>query len=274
MADNPMTERAPFAGGDQGYLRDDQYRDGSKLATRASLHHRFSTATKPLWAFIADQVPWADGQRVLDCGAGTGMLWQNDVAPRSLELTVTDLSPGMVDAAASAATQHGFENVRGETADIQQLPFADASFDLVFANHMLYHVPDPALALRETARVLAPGGALVASTNGVGHMAPLDDILGPVFGETPNQLYDVFGIDTGEALLRDVYRNVTWHAYDNELLVTDPAAVVEYLRTFPPGETATPDQVAAMQSLAESLAVDGTVRIRPRAGVFVAHTPR
>ena len=96
----------------------------------------------------------------------------------------------------------------------------------------------------------------------------------PVFGETPRQLHDVFGIDSGEALIRAVYRTLTWHAYDNDLLVTEAAAVVDYLRSFPPGETATPQQVEAMQRQAEGLMVDGVLRIRPRAGVFVASEPR
>ena len=269
-----MTDRKPFAGGDQTYLRDDQYRDGSKRSTRASLHDRFSTAAEPLWAFIASRAPFTPTGRVLDCGAGTGLLWQNHDAPRSIDLTITDLSPGMVEAASATATSSGFERVTGRTADIQALPFADASFDLVFANHMLYHVPDPAQAVREVARVLAPGGTFVASTNGVGHMAPLDDILGPVFGETPNQLYEVFGIDTGEALLREVFRGLVWHAYDNELHVTDPAAVVDYLRSFPPGETATVTQAAELTRLTSDLMTDGVLRIRPRAGVFVADRPR
>lgn len=269
-----MTDRTPFAGGDQSYLRDDQYRDGSKLSTRASLHDRFSTASEPLWAFVASRAPWTEASRVLDCGAGTGLLWQNREAPRSIGLTITDLSGGMVDAASSTAKASGFEQVARRTADIQDLPFANGAFDLVFANHMLYHVPDPLRAVREVARVLAPGGTFIASTNGVGHMAPLDEILGPVFGQTPNQLYDVFGIDTGEALLRGVFRDVTWHAYDNELHVTDPTAVVDYLRSFPPGETATAEQSGELIRITTELMTDGVLRIRPRAGVFVAGRPR
>ena len=114
----------------------------------------------------------------------------------------------------------------------------------------------------------------MASTNGIGHMAPLDDILVPIFGEAPNELYEVFGIETGEAQLRDVFRRLSWHAYDNELLVTDPEALVDYLRSIPPGETASPDQVDAMRSRAQDLIVDGVIRIRPRPGVFVAGDPR
>jgi ubiquinone/menaquinone biosynthesis C-methylase UbiE len=47
---------------------------------------------------------------------------------------------------------------------MRQLPFADAAFDCVVANFVLYHIPDPAIAIAEFARVLEPGGILVAST--------------------------------------------------------------------------------------------------------------
>ena len=49
--------------------------------------------------------------------------------------------------------------------DVQELPFADGIFDCAVAAWMLYHVPDLDRALRELARVLRPGGRLVAVTN-------------------------------------------------------------------------------------------------------------
>jgi SAM-dependent methyltransferase len=48
--------------------------------------------------------------------------------------------------------------------DAQALPFEDGRFDLIIANHLLEHVPDPAAAVAEFARCLAPGGMLIAQT--------------------------------------------------------------------------------------------------------------
>ena len=63
--------------------------------------------------------------------------------------------------------------VEARVADVQDLPFADDSFDVVAAMWMLYHVPDLDRGLAEVRRVLRPGGRLVAVTNGDGHTAEL-----------------------------------------------------------------------------------------------------
>ena len=70
-------------------------------------------------------------------------------------------------------------------------------------------------------------------------MREINDALAEVFGDHREQLYEVFGIDSGEARLRDSFSGVVWHAFDNDLIVDDPAPVVDYGLSFPPGETAT-----------------------------------
>lgn len=269
-----MTERSPFAGGDQSYLRDVQYGDDSKLGVRASLHRRFSTAESPLPDFEAGLVEWRHGLQVLECGAGIGLFWTNGIAPRSISVTVTDLSPGMVAAAVAQAEASGFESVNGRECDVQDLPFDDDSFDLVLANHMLYHVPDPDLAVAELARVLRPDGTLLAATNGSGHMAEMNDAVAEVFGARTEGLYEVFGIDTGEARLREQFASISWHAFDNDLVVDDPAAAVAYGLSYPPGETATAAQAEAFAEAIARRFVGGRMRIRTRAGAFVCRDRR
>lgn len=51
-----------------------------------------------------------------------------------------------------------------ETASAQELPFADASFNVVIIKHIVEHLPDPAKAIREIGRVTAPGGILILAT--------------------------------------------------------------------------------------------------------------
>ena len=58
-------------------------------------------------------------------------------------------------------------------ADVENLPFADGEFDCVIAAWMLYHVPDLDRGLAELARVIRPGGLLVAITNGNQHLIEL-----------------------------------------------------------------------------------------------------
>lgn len=95
---------------------------------------------------------------VLDVGAGSGFVSAALVAAGH-EVVAVDASPAMVE---ELRRRFG-GRVAAREADAQALPFPDASFDGVFANMCLHHVEDPALAVREMARVLRPGGRLVVT---------------------------------------------------------------------------------------------------------------
>jgi SAM-dependent methyltransferase len=269
-----VESRSAFAGGDQAYLRDQQYGDTSRLDARSSLHQRFSTSKVTIAQFEAALVDWHHDDRVLECGAGTGRFWTNDATPKSIHLTVTDLSPAMVAAAADSAARNGFTSVTPRECDVQGLPFPSDSFDVVVANHMLYHVPDPDLAISELARVMAPAGVVIVATNGYGHMAALNEAIAAVFGGHAEGLYEVFGIESGEARLRAQFRTIAWHAFDNDLVVTDLDAALAYCLSYPPGEDATPDEAAQLRDALAQRFVDGVLTVRTRAGVFVCRDRR
>lgn len=77
----------------------------------------------------------------------------------------------------AARQQLGEKRFVYAVADAQALPFADATFDAVIANHMLYHIPDLPRALAEIRRVLKPAGRFYASTIGREHMHELDELI-------------------------------------------------------------------------------------------------
>lgn len=269
-----MDERSAFAGGDQRYLREVQYGTGAKLDARSYLHRTFGTSTTPLAHFEAALIDWSEVRSALECGCGTGRFWENSELPRSVAMTLTDLSQGMVDEATARARQLGFADVVGRACDVQALPFEGDAFDVVIANHMLYHVPDPDRGVAELARVVARDGVVLAATNGYGHMREVNDAIAEVFGAHGEGLYEVFGIDTGEARLREVFASIVWHAFDNDLVVDDPSAVVAYGLSFPPGEFATNAQKEQFAQAVARRFASGPLRIRTRAGVFVCSKPR
>ena len=107
----------------------------------------------------------APGRRILDVGCGLG----EDAAALARLVTPggsvvgVDASRAMIE---EARTRHGaVEGLSFEVADAAALPFDDASFDACRVDRVLQHIPDPAAAIREMARVLRPGGLLDAYDN-------------------------------------------------------------------------------------------------------------
>jgi ubiquinone/menaquinone biosynthesis C-methylase UbiE len=101
--------------------------------------------------------------RVLEVGAGTGFFLINLALAGCLDgadLEATDISPGMLEVCAANGASHGV-TITTAAGDAEALPYPDASFDLVIGHAFLHHLPDPAAAIAEMQRVLAPGGTLV-----------------------------------------------------------------------------------------------------------------
>lgn len=112
------------------------------------------------------------GARVLDVATGTGTV-ALALAPHAAEVVGTDLVPEMVGLAQRKAEASGAGNVTFRVADGAALPFPGATFDLVVCGAGLFFLPDMALALREWARVLRPGGEVAFSAFGRGLLGPL-----------------------------------------------------------------------------------------------------
>ena len=247
-----------------------QYATGANLADRSALHDRFSSARVPFREWEAGLITWPEGGAVLDVGAGPGRFWANPALPRSLHVTVADISPAMVADATAAVRTHGYAT-HGTVTDAQALPFEDDSFDIVMANHMLYHVPDPGLALGEFRRVLRPDGVALIATNAPGHMHQLNEVVSEVFGPQTLGLNSAFAIDNGEAMLRGHFGAISWHSYINALVVDDVDAVVAYATSIPPAQHATHDQRRVLADAVRRRMTEGggSMRIDTRTGAFV-----
>ena len=101
--------------------------------------------------------------RVLDCGVGTGALScaLAHVLPAPFKLDAIDISPRMLERASSSLRNTDLE-VSLRHGDVRKLPYGNGVFDLVMTAHVLEHLVDPSVALREMVRVLKPGGLLIA----------------------------------------------------------------------------------------------------------------
>jgi SAM-dependent methyltransferase len=102
------------------------------------------------------------GERVLDLGSGAGtdsLVAALQVGPTGSVMGV-DMTPEMVAKARAGAAELGLANVAFVEAEAEQLPFADASFDVVVSNGVIDLIPDKDAVFAELHRVLVPGGRI------------------------------------------------------------------------------------------------------------------
>ena len=219
----------------------DGYADDTHLNVRYRTHALYTVDPVDFGRWTLDRLAWRGDERVLDVGCGPGDLLRAMARrhPGWGALVGFDLSPGMARRAAEQARDlppgpSDQDLVHFFTGDAQALPFPDASFDVVMARHMLYHVPDIDRAVAEAARVLRPGGALLATTNGARTMPEYQAYLeraaagfpGLVNAETVS---DRFSLEGGPAFLAPHFGRVETHTLLGVLRFPTAQPFVDYL---------------------------------------------
>jgi ubiquinone/menaquinone biosynthesis C-methylase UbiE len=187
-----------------------QYRTDANLRARQRLwEHQRPTFDLVAWVLRISGIEAASAERVLDVGCGNGM-YLRQLRTLGVEAVGCDVSFGMLVAARTATDSRQIL----VHSDAEALPFADSSFDINLAPHMLYHVPDRPRALAELRRVLRPGGRLVAVTNSAQHMRSLRALVeDAVQVATPGWTMEdpsvkAFSMENGEAQLRTAFEHV------------------------------------------------------------------
>ncbi len=235
--------------------------------------------------------------RVLDVGVGLASLWveNRDRIPEGWDITLCDFSWGNLNAARVSlgikklriiytGLSEGTESADSESLpepekrpfsfamlDAQALPYAEGTFDVVVANHMLYFVTDVQRALAEMRRVLKPDGVLFAATTGELHMDEmwtLVDRFFPGTGEKEHAGVRPFSLENGAAQLSAHFRRVERFDYADSFHVTKVKPLVDFIHWLHPlsreEETALSDEFAAR------IASEGAFHITKSWGLFVA----
>lgn len=241
----------------------EQYATDANLRARISLHQRFSTATEDWHRWLFGRVAPPGGARILEVGCGPAEFWKRnlDRIDPTWRLTLTDLSPGMLEAAREVLG----DRAEYAVADVQELPFADESFDVVLASHMLYHAADRPKALAEIRRVLVSGGTLHAATNGNGHMRQLDELVADDWDFSRHGR--AFGLESGVPQLEPFFVDITEERLESRLDVTELEPLVAYVGS---ASTFQGDLERIRRDAQGILERDGVFRIDAQPGVLHA----
>jgi len=147
--------------------------------------------------------------QVLETAAGTGMATRKlrNALSSDVRITATDLNADMLEVAKDKFEKN--ENIEFKTADALELPFEDASFDAVACQFSLMFFPDKLRALRESARVLKPGGSLYFNIwDSLEHnhlIKTVDETIRECLADNPPDFYNIpygyFNIDVVKSLL-------------------------------------------------------------------------
>lgn len=259
---------------DPQYLKTEQYKDSTNLDARVMIHVRFSTNPYGWFNWVFDELlTLPENAVILEVGSGPAYLWSHcaDRIPGGWKITLSDLSPGMVDAAWRNLVVTG-RPFKFEQIDAQSIPYPDSTFDAVIANHMLYHVPDRARAIREIRRVIKPGGRLFATTVGQHHLLELHKWLRHAhIDKSFEEFSRSFTLENGLEQLKPFFSQVTTSRYEDDLKVTEVEPVMAYIRSSIRASELSEDAILEIEGeLEKELNEKGHIFIRKNSGLFEA----
>lgn len=210
-----------------------QYRNSTNISARIRLHRLFSSNKQGWFPWIYEQCQITEGMKILELGCGNGRLWIENKAklPADCEIILSDISEGMIR---DVRREQSLQDDRFSFAafDCHAIPYGDASFDLVIANHVLFYCKDVDRVCSEVGRVLKPGGRFVCGTYGVAHMQEVSRLVTQFDDRitlSGENLYEHFGKENGAQALAPYFAEVDWQQYEDALIVTQAEPLIEYV---------------------------------------------
>ena len=125
------------------------------------------------------------GRSVLDSGCGTGIFSIIFANHGAAKVTGIDISEGSLGTALSLKEKFHLDNAEFKQQDMLELPFADASYDIVWAWGTVHHTTDPFRAIDQLIRVLKPGGSLLLAVYTRTRVTFIHEIIRKILVRTP-----------------------------------------------------------------------------------------
>jgi SAM-dependent methyltransferase len=254
-------------GDSRRYIREQQYKTDANLAARQAIY-AYQEPRVDLARRALALAELEGDESVLDIGCGNGVYLGALAGTGHRGLVAgMDLSPGMLDAAGARAW-----DARLMIGDAQSVPFVDGAFGVTLAMHMLYHVPDRALAIRELRRVTRSGGVALVVTNSEHHLQEIHDVVFAAAGRSLPSHRLSFKIETGEPELRAGFASVEPHLFESRLNVPEVEPVLDYVRSmkaFVASDDLEPVLDDIRARVQTEIDRDGVFRVRTGVGCFV-----
>lgn len=249
----------------------EQYKNAKNLNDRISLHEKYSTNKQGWFNWLFNQIDFSRVNRLLELGCGNGKLWQeNRIDLRNREIFLSDISEGMVEEVRNKLGSD-FNCI---VADAEKIPFKDEYFDSIIANHVLFYLNDLNLGLKEISRVLKPNGILYCSTYGKNHMKEITEIVQNFDSRinlSNHRLYDIFGLENGESILKEYFFNVQRMDYEDSLEITESKPLIDYIMSCHgnQNEILGPRLNEFKEYIEELLKNSGKIVVTKQAGLFI-----
>ena len=209
-----------------------QYKNATNISARIRLHRDYSVNKEGWFPWLFSNLHLKSGMKVLELGAGNGALWSQNIdkVPTGVNIILSDISEGMLaDAKNEIGDKPEFQYA---VIDAHKIPFADDTFVLVIANHMLFYCDDISKALSEIRRVLKPGASLVCSTYSKRHMREITDLVQSFNSNivlSSTNLYERFGLDNGKQILSKFFSDVTCKKYHDAIEISEATPIISYI---------------------------------------------
>lgn len=256
-----------------------QYADDSNLQRRINIH-AYSTAETPWMQWVFDRLEISGGMKILEIGCGNALLWRENIdrIPENTEIYLTDYSQGMVESAENLLSEFKRQTdsrgikFRFGTADANDLKIC-GKYDLVIANHVLYHVRERGRLLERVHDLLNDGGRFCCTTIGQQHMEELNRMLSEFSSEIQSPFFEMFNeftLENGGELLQRVFDRVQREEQDSNLIVDDARAIYDYVYSYPGNVKEILDNRGGdfITMIRDKIEKEGAMFIRKSQGIF------
>ena len=257
------------------------YATDRNLRVYEETHAKYCVPQVDLFRWTLDTVSWSGDEVILDIGIGRGSHYSCLMADQpGVSYFALDSSPYLL-------RNHPCGAELLAQGDAVKLPFADDSFDVVMANHVLYHMSDIDGCLAEIKRVLKPAGRILAATDSLHTLPELQVLIRRAIvllsqngaQAAPPALHcDAFALENGTRILARHFYAVVRHDLPCQLVFDDVEPAMAYLESMRdlrqhslPADVSWDDMMLIMrQQMTQLLQLLGKLEINIALGALVA----